>query len=74
MNHSTRMVLVLTSVGLISGGMLATVGMLTQEQIEKNKQREIKAAISQVIPGTKDSGILFEEEGLIVYGLSLIHI
>ena len=68
MNLSTRMVLVLTTVGLISGGMLATVGILTQEQIEKNKQREIKAAISQVIPGTKDSGILFEEEDLIVYG------
>jgi len=68
MNLSARMVIVLTAVGIVSGGLLATVGILTQAKIEDNKQKEIQAAISVVVPGTKESFVLFEEKELVVYG------
>jgi len=68
MNLSTRMVVVLTSVGLLSGSFLATVGLLTQERIALNKQREIEEAIIQVIPGILNSQKLYEEKDLSVYG------
>ena len=42
MKLSTRMVVVLTSIGLLSGSFLATVGHLTKERIALNKQREIE--------------------------------
>ena len=67
MNLTARMIIVLTVVGLISGALLATVGMLTQERIALNKQREIEAAILEVIPGTDSSRVVFEDEGLTVY-------
>jgi len=41
MSLSSRMVIVLTAVGLLSGGFLASVGMLTKERIAFNKQMEI---------------------------------
>jgi len=68
MNLSVRMVTVLTSIGLLSGSFLATVGLLTQERIALNKQREIEAAIIQVVPGTYSSQRLYEEKDLSVYG------
>lgn len=68
MNLSTRMVVVLTSVGLLSGSFLATVGHLTKERIALNKQREIEEAIIQVVPGTVNSQKLYEERDFSVYG------
>jgi electron transport complex protein RnfG len=65
---SVRMVVVLTSVGLLSGSFLATVGILTKERIELNKQREIEAAIIKVLPGTESSAKLYEEKDFKVYG------
>ncbi len=62
------MIVVLTSVGLLSGGFLATVGLLTKEQIALNRQREIEEAIITVVPGTETSQKLFEGRGLSVYG------
>ena len=62
------MIAVLTSVGLLSGGFLATVGLLTKERIALNKQREIEEAIVSVIPGTQSSEKLYEEEDFSVYG------
>ena len=67
MNLSTRMVVVLTSVGLLSGSFLATVGHLTKERIALNKQREIEEAIIQVVPGTVSSQKLYEERDFTVY-------
>jgi len=67
MNLTARMIVVLTVVGLISGALLATVGMLTQERIALNKQREIEAAILEVVPGTESSLVVFEDEDLTVY-------
>lgn len=68
MNLSTRMVVVLTAIGLLSGGLLTSVGLLTEERIALNKQREIEAAIIQVVPGTRSSEKLYEEKNLSVYG------
>lgn len=68
MNLSARMILVLTLVGLISGSLLAVVGMLTKDRIEFNRKQEINAAILVVVPGTASSEILFEEENYTVYG------
>jgi RnfABCDGE-type electron transport complex G subunit len=62
------MVAVLTSVGLLSGGFLAGVGLLTKERIALNKQREIEAAVTEVIPGTYSSEKFYEEKDLTVYG------
>jgi RnfABCDGE-type electron transport complex G subunit len=67
MNLSSRMILVLTSVGLISGGFLAGVGTLTKERIVINKQKEIENAISLVVPGTSSSQIIYEKDDLAVY-------
>lgn len=68
MSLSSRMVLVLTSVGLISGGFLASVGLLTKERIALNKQREIEKAITRVVPGTYSSQKLpYEEKDLSIY-------
>jgi len=52
LNLSVRMIVVLTVVGLISGSLLAVVGMLTKDRIAFNKQQEIKAAILEVVPKT----------------------
>ncbi|NIM58290.1 MAG: FMN-binding protein [Candidatus Aminicenantes bacterium] len=68
MKLSVRMVVVLTSIGLLSGSFLATVGHLTKERIALNKQREIEEAIIQVIPGTVSTQKLYEERDLSVYG------
>ena len=68
MNLSARMIVVLTSVGLISGGFLSTVGILTNERIALNKQKEIEEAILAVVPGTESSQKLYEEKGLFIYG------
>lgn len=67
MNLPARMVSVLTSVGLLSGGFLATVGLLTKERIALNKQREIERAIVTVVPGTVQSQKIYEEKKLAVY-------
>jgi RnfABCDGE-type electron transport complex G subunit len=62
------MVIVLTSVGLVSGSFLATVGILTKERIALNRQREIEKAITEVIPGTLSSQKMYEEKDLTIYG------
>lgn len=67
MKLSTRMVVVLTSIGLLSGGFLASVNLLTRERIEINKQLELKQAITTVVPGTQTSQKVYEEKDLAVY-------
>lgn len=59
---------VLTSVGIISGALLALVGLMTEERIALNKQREIEQAILTVVPGTQTSQKLYQEKDLSVYG------
>lgn len=67
MSLSVRMIVVLTVVGLISGSLLSVVGLMTSDLIELNRQREIEAAIIQVVPGTVSSVKLYEEEKFTVY-------
>lgn len=61
------MILVLTVVGLVSGSLLSVVGLLTKQRIEMNRQQEIQAAINEVIPNTKTSQKIYEEDNLTVY-------
>ena len=53
MNKVARMIIVLTVIGLISGGILAAVYNWAQPKIEKNQVRETDAAVFDVVPGTK---------------------
>lgn len=67
MTLSTRMIVVLTGVGLLSGGLLTGVGVLTKDRIAFNKQQEIEAAIILVVPGTETSEKIYEEREMTVY-------
>lgn len=67
MSLSARMILVLTSVGLISGGFLAGVSKLTKERIALNIQAEIEEAIEEVVDDAETSTVLYEEEDLVIY-------
>jgi len=67
MSLSTRMVLVLTLVGLISGGFLAGVAKLTKERIALNVQAEIEEAIQEVVDDADVNQVLHEEEDLVIY-------
>ena len=67
MSLSARMILVLTCVGLISGGFLAGVGLWTKDKIAFNINQEIEQAIKTVVPGTAVSTKLHEEQAFTVY-------
>lgn len=67
MSLSARMIIVLTLVGLISGGFLAGVAKLTKERIALNMQAEIEEAIQEVVDGAETNAVLHEEEGLVIY-------
>lgn len=67
MSLSSRMILALTCVGLISSGFLTGVGLWTKEKIEFNIQQEIEKAIKTVVPGTAVSEKLYEERAFTVY-------
>ncbi len=61
------MIIVLTSVGLISGALLSTVGLLTRGRIEANRQQEIREAISIVVPDSHISEKIYEETDYSIY-------
>ncbi len=67
MSLSSRMVAVLTSIGLLSGGFLVTVGFVTKERIAFNKKMEIERAILTVVPGASGGRIVYEEKDFTVY-------
>jgi RnfABCDGE-type electron transport complex G subunit len=67
MSLSLRMIVVLTFVGLISGGLLSVVNLFTAERIELNRQKEIEEAITRVVPGTVSSAKVYEEDRFTVY-------
>lgn len=67
MSLSVRMILVLTTVGLISGGFLAGVAKLTRERIALNIQAEIEEAIEEVVDDAAVSTVVYEEEDLVIY-------
>jgi len=67
MSLSSRMIIVLTAVGLISGGFLAGVATLTKERIALNIQAEIEEAIEEVVDDAEVSTVVYEEEDLVIY-------
>ncbi len=67
MSLSARMIIVLTLVGLISGGFLAGVATLTKEKIALNVQAEIEDAIREVVDKAKINTVLYEEKNLVIY-------
>ncbi len=67
MSLSSRMILVLTAVGLITGGFLAGVAKLTKERITLNIQAEIERAIKAVVDEAEVSKVLYRGEGLVIY-------
>lgn len=67
MSLSSRMIIVLTTVGLISGGFLAGVAKLTEERIALNIQAEIEEAIAEVVDDAEVNQKVYEEEDLVIY-------
>ena len=67
MNLSAKMILVLTSIGIISGLLLAGVDWATKERISANLQKELEEAVIQVVPGTVSSQKIYEEKGFTIY-------
>lgn len=67
MKLSHRMVLVLTTVGLLSGCFLAGVGILTEKPIQLNRQKKIRTAIFNVVPQSNSTQNLYQGEALAVY-------
>jgi RnfABCDGE-type electron transport complex G subunit len=61
------MILVLTLVGLVSGGFLAGIAALTKERIALNMQAEIEEAIEVVVDDAETNQVLHEEEDLVIY-------
>lgn len=67
MSLSARMILVLTLVGLISGGFLAGVATLTKERIALNMQAEIEEAIKEVVDEAAVNQVVYGEEDFLIY-------
>ena len=64
--NSVRIVMVLTVVGVISGGLLSVVFGFAEPLIQENRRRATQAAVREVVPGTvsvKNEKI----DGLIVF-------
>ena len=62
MNKILRMIIVLTVIGLISGGILAIVYNWSLPRIEENQIRETDAAIFKVLPETKSYQKVVKED------------
>ena len=67
MTLSARMIVVLTSIGLISGGFLAGVAQLTRERIALNIQAKIEEAIAEVVDDAEVNQVIHEEDDFIIY-------
>lgn len=67
MTLSARMIVVLTAIGLISGGFLAGVAQLTRDRIALNIQAEIEEAIAEVVDDAEVNQVIREEDDLIIY-------
>ncbi len=54
MNKIFKMIIVLTVIGLISGGVLAVMYQWSLPKIIANQAKELDAAVFKVVPGTKN--------------------
>lgn len=50
MNTSTKMFIVLTLITIMSGGFLSALNNVTEPRIKQHRARELKAAITEVLP------------------------
>lgn len=63
---SVRIILILTIIGVISGGLLAVVFRFAEPLIQENRRRATQAAVREVVPGTE--GVESEKiDGLTVF-------
>ena len=62
------MVLVLSIVGVVSGGALVGIYQYAQLRIEENRKRALRAAIFEVLPGTKSYETIVKEGKTIYKG------
>ena len=69
MRKSVQMVLVLSIVGIVSGGALVGIYRYAQPRIEENKKREIRQAIFEVVPEAKSYETITKDNQLIYKGL-----
>jgi electron transport complex protein RnfG len=67
MTLSARMIIVLTAIGLISGGFLAGVAKLTKERIGLNIQAEIEESIAEVVDEAEVNQVILQEEDFVIY-------
>lgn len=67
MSLATRMIVVLTSVGLVSGSFLAIIGQVTKERIIFNKKHEIERAALKVVPGASTAKLIYEERDYAIF-------
>lgn len=67
MSLSTRMVVVLTAIGLLSGSLLSIVGTVTKERIRLNRIKEIERAVLLVVPAASTSQTLYEENNFAIH-------
>ncbi len=67
MSLSSRMVAVLTAVGLFSGSFLAIVGQMTKERILLNKRHAIEQAALRVVPGAHSIAMVHESAELTIF-------
>ncbi len=54
MKESTRMIIVLTLITIVSGGSLAMVDKATKPRIEENKVKALNAGLQKLIPSAKN--------------------
>ena len=67
---STRMILVLTLITIMSGGILAGWDMYTKPRVEHHRQQALQAAIADVLPPHDRYDVLETKLGLLYIGKS----
>lgn len=68
MRKSVQMVLVLSIVGVLSGGALVGIYRYAQPRIEENRKKALRAAIFEVLPGAKSYETVVKEGKAIYKG------
>lgn len=67
MNTSAKMIIVLTVIATLSGGILSMWNGVTEPRIEENRRKVLEAAIGQVIPGIDSNKPLSLRDDITLY-------
>ncbi len=54
MNNTAKMIIVLTAIGIISGGLLTYVNTWAEPEIIRHRQEETQNALKEIIPGASE--------------------